>query len=117
MSKWFCKWAKKSKITNKSLLSTIEDIDSGSIVDLGSGLYKIRVPRPNQGKSGGFRTLIIYKKRGLALFVYGFAKNERDNISSTELSFFKKQARLILNFNQGQINHAIKCEEFIRLEN
>ena len=117
MSKWFSKWVKKSKISNKSLLSAIENFETGNIVDLGGGLYKIRVSRPNQGKSGGYRTLVIYKKEDLALFVYGFAKNEKDNISATELSFFKKQAKHILNFNKDQINQAMACGEFIKLEN
>ncbi|MGR3173348.1 MAG: type II toxin-antitoxin system RelE/ParE family toxin [Candidatus Scalindua sp.] len=77
MSKWFSKWVRKSKIGNESLLSAIKNIDSGNNVDLGSGLYKVRVARLNQGKSGGYRTLLVYKQERLALFVYGFAKNEK----------------------------------------
>ncbi|MBF0275554.1 MAG: type II toxin-antitoxin system RelE/ParE family toxin [Nitrospinae bacterium] len=116
MSKWFNKWAKKSKTTKNSLLAAIEDMDSGNVVDLGSGLYKVRVSRQNQGRSSGFRTLLIYKKEHLAVFIYGFAKNERDNISAKELMILKKQAKQILKFNQDEIDHAIGCGEFIELE-
>ena len=116
MSKWFDKWAKKSKTTMKCLLAAIEDMESGNVVDLGSGLYKIRVSRQNQGKSSGYRTLLIYKKERLAVFIYGFAKNERDNISAKELMLLKKQAKQILKFNQNEIDHAIECGELIKLE-
>ena len=84
---------------------------------MGRGLYKVRVARSHQGKSSGYRTLVIYKKKDLALFVYGFAKNEKDNISPTELSFFRKQAKHILSFNRSQIVQAIACGEFVELEN
>ncbi|MDD3248816.1 MAG: type II toxin-antitoxin system RelE/ParE family toxin [Smithellaceae bacterium] len=33
-----------------------------------------------QGKSKGYRTIILLRKGFRAFFVYGFAKNERDNI-------------------------------------
>ena len=41
---------------------------------------KLRVARPGQGKSGGYRTLLAYRKSERSVFLYGFAKNERDNI-------------------------------------
>jgi hypothetical protein len=116
MSKWFSKWVRKSKIDNESLLSAIKNIDSENNVDLGSGLYKVRVARLNHGKSGGYRALLVYKRERLALFVYGFAKNERDNLSAKELSILKKQAKQILEFEVKQIKHAITCGDFIKLE-
>ncbi len=116
MSKWFSKWVRKSIIDNESLLSAIKNIDSGNNVDLGSGLYKVRVVRLNQGKSGGYRTLLVYKRERIALFVYGFAKNERDNLSAKEMSILKKQAKQILEFEVKQIKHAITCGDFIKLE-
>jgi hypothetical protein len=70
----------------------------------------------NQGKSGGYRTLLVYKQERLALFVYGFAKNERDNISAKELSILRKQAKQILEFEVEQVKHAITCGDFIKLE-
>ncbi len=115
-SKWFGKWMRKSKIDIESLLSAIKNIDSENNVDLGSGLYKVRVARLNQGKSGSYRTLLVYKQDRLALFVYGFAKNERDNISAKELSIFRKQAEQILGFKAEQVKRAITRGDFIKLE-
>ncbi len=116
MSKWFSKWVRKSKIDNESLLLAIKNIDSENSVDLGSGLYKVRVARLNQGKSGGYRTLLVYKRERFALFVYGFTKNERKDLSAREMSIFKKQAKQILEFDVKQIKHAIICGDFIKLE-
>jgi hypothetical protein len=47
---------------------------------------------PGQGKSGGFRTLIVFRAGTRAIFVHGFAKNEKDNIEEDELVALKKLA-------------------------
>ena len=56
---------------------------------------------------------MVYKRELLALFVYGFAKNERDNISAKELSILRKQTKQILEFDVEQVKHAITCGDFI----
>jgi hypothetical protein len=52
---------------------------------LAGGLIKQRVARPGQGRSGGFRMIVAYRAAGRAVFLYGFAKNDRDNIEDDEL--------------------------------
>lgn len=79
-------------------------------------MHKVRVTRLNQGKSGSYRTLVVYKQDRLALFVYGFAKNERDSINAKELSIFRKQAKQILGFKVEQVKRAINRGDFIQLE-
>ena len=64
--------------------------------DLGGGVVKQRVARPGAGKSGGYRTIILLRRETRAIFVYGFAKNERANIEDDELADFKKLAKLYL---------------------
>ena len=39
--------------------------------DLGGGLFKKRIARPGQGKSGGYRTLGATNKGDRWVFVYG----------------------------------------------
>ncbi len=53
--------------------------------DLGGGLIKQRVARAGQGRSGGYRMIVAYRVKDRAVFLYGFAKNERENIDSDEL--------------------------------
>jgi hypothetical protein len=55
--------------------------------NLGGGLIKQRVARPGQGRRGGFRNLMAYRAGAHTVFLYGFAKNERDNIGPDELDF------------------------------
>ncbi|EPS0623212.1 type II toxin-antitoxin system RelE/ParE family toxin [Escherichia coli] len=48
------------------------------------------MPRVGGGKSGGYRTIIFYRVGTRAFFVYAYAKNERENITATEESAFRK---------------------------
>ena len=66
-------------------MAAIETAKRGLIdADLGGGLIKQRVARPGQGKRGGFRMLIGFRP-DRAIFLFGFAKNERDNIDDKQL--------------------------------
>jgi len=52
---------------------------------LGGGLRKVRVARKGGGKSGGYRTLYVFGGSTMPLFLVTiFAKNEKDNLTSTE---------------------------------
>lgn len=115
-SKWFNKWSKKYKIADDSLMSAIDNFDRSSVVDLGSGLYKIRIPRLKQGKSGGFRTLVIFSKDDLALFMLGFAKNEKGNINAADLNDLRKQAKYILSFSKEHVEKLVDNGTFIKVE-
>ena len=48
--------------------------------DLGGGVIKQRIARKSQGRSGGFRSIVLFRKGQLAFFVYGFAKSNRQNL-------------------------------------
>jgi hypothetical protein len=48
-------------------------------------VIKQRVARSGQGRSGGDRTLIAYRAGARAVFLYAFAKSERENIDPDEL--------------------------------
>ena len=50
---------------------------------------KKRIARPGAGKSSGFRMPLATNKNDKWFFVYGFAKNERDNIENQELLALK----------------------------
>jgi hypothetical protein len=85
-TKWFTRFARREGISDKTLREAIERAEQGIVdADLGGGLIKQRVARQSQGRSGGFRTIIAYQAKRRAVFLYGFAKNERDNISPAEL--------------------------------
>jgi hypothetical protein len=101
---WFVRFAKREKISNAALLKAIEEAERGIIAaDLGGHIIKQRVARPGQGKSGGYRTIIVFRQGDRAFFVYGFAKSDRENIDKDELEAFKKVAEYLLTLDGEQI--------------
>jgi hypothetical protein len=85
-TKWVARFARREGISDESLREAIDRAEQGVVdADLGGGLIKQRVARQGQGRSGGFRTIIAYQAKRRAVFLYGFAKSERDNIGSGEL--------------------------------
>ncbi len=116
-TKWFIKWASKANLSNQNLLEAIDDLEKGlSIADLGGNIFKLRVKRPGKGKSAGFRTIVIYKKKDIAIFLYGFGKNEKSNISKTELQYFKKMGNDLLVLNSKQLTGSIEKQILFNLE-
>ena len=116
-TKWFSKWAKKAGLSNINMLEAIGNLKAGlSVAYLGSHLYKVRIKRSQSGKSSGFRTIIVYNKNDRAIFLYGFAKNERDNIDKTELKYFKKLGNDLLSLNLDQLKDAIEQNILLDLE-
>ncbi len=54
-------------------------------ISLGGGLRKVRIPRADGGKSGGFRTMYVFGGRHMPIFLITvFAKNEKANLSPKE---------------------------------
>jgi hypothetical protein len=93
----FARFARQVGISDSALARAIQQAEAGLIdADLGSGLIKLRLPRPGTGKSGGYRTLIAYKTSERAVFLFGFAKNERENIAPDQLADLKAVAGDIL---------------------
>lgn len=48
---------------------------------------------PGQGRSAGFRMLTAYRARTRSVFLFGFAKSERENIEDDELATLRDIAR------------------------
>jgi hypothetical protein len=115
-TKWFNKWARKQKLSNEKLLLAIADMHNNlSSVNLGGGLYKVRVSSENSGKSTALRTIVVYKKDDRAVMVYGFMKKEKENLSASELKSFKTLSKDILALSDKELSHAIEKKVFIEL--
>ena len=106
---WFRRFARRERITDESLIEAITRAEKGTIdADLGRNVIKQRIARPGQGKSGGYRTIIVFKKGDKAFFVYGFAKSEQENIDQVETEAFKKAAKELLALSDEQIQKLIE---------
>jgi hypothetical protein len=86
-TKWFTRFARDERINDSSLSQAIRRAEQGLVdADLGGGVIKQRVARAGQGRYGGYRVLIAYRAGRRAVFLYGFAKRERENIERDELA-------------------------------
>jgi hypothetical protein len=98
------------------LLEAIKRAEKSQIdADLGGGVLKQRLARKGQGKSGGFRAIILYRVAERAFFVYGFAKSGRDNIKEDEKAQFKKAAVHILGLADEQLLDLIEKGQFLEV--
>ncbi len=112
VTKVFARFARKEGLKDERLREAIARAERGQIdADLGGSLIKQRVARPGRGRSGGFRTVIAFRAAQRSVFLYGFAKNERDNIDATELDDLKKLARQFLGYTENQLAEALKEAE------
>lgn len=99
------------------MLEAAERAERGQIDgDLGGGVIKQRIARPGQGKSKGYRTIVLFRRSERAFFMYGFAKNQRENIRDDELEWFKEAARHILFVTEGQLAALIARGDFIEVK-
>ena len=110
-TKWFKKWSKKSNLKNQDLLEAVNNLKGGlSVANLGNHLFKIRVKKEHSGKSSGFRTIVVYQEGDKVIFLYGFGKSEKDNISTSELQYFKKLGNDLLALNKEQLKQFTKTK-------
>ena len=114
---WFCRFARREKIKDAVLKEAIARAERGLIdADLGGGVIKQRLARPGQGRSGGYRSIIIFQKGERAFFVYGFAKSDRENIDPDEAAAFKKSAKAFFALSDKQIEILIKDKELSEVD-
>ena len=107
-NKSFARFARKAQMTDAVLCAAIADASRGLVDgDLGGGVVKQRVARQGGGKSGGFRTIILFRLRERAFFVHGFAKNEQDNIRDDEFAAFKLLAAEMMAYDDEALARAI----------
>ena len=115
-NKSFSRFAKKANISDSYLSQAVANAEQGLIdADLGGGVIKQRVARQGAGKSSSFRTMILFKIKSRAFFMYGFAKNEQDNISDNDLISLKKLAKTLFNYSDQELNTAIQQKLFIEV--
>jgi hypothetical protein len=108
-TKWVGRFARREKIKDGDLADAVRRAGRGLIdADLGGGIIKQRVARAGQGRSGGFRMLLAYQNGHRAVFLYGFAKSERENIANDELQTLREIGAAWLAADERQIARAIE---------
>ena len=110
--KGFTRFQRKERISDKALCKAVHDAVSGLIdADLGHGLIKQRVARPGQGKRGSYRTIIAYRVKQRAVFLFGFAKSRKANLAPDELAELAKRGAVWLGASDTVIRRALTTDE------
>ncbi len=105
---WFARFARRSQISDEQLKVALAQASRGLIdADLGGGVIKQRIARPGEGKSGGYRTIVLYRQGERAFFVNGYAKSCEANIRQADLLQFRKMATLVQSLSDEDLALAL----------
>jgi hypothetical protein len=116
-SKWFERFALRERIEDYTLCEAVSRAENGQIdADLGGGVIKQRIARPGQGKSRGYRTIILFRRAERAVFIYGFPKSKQANISADEEEQFKEAAKYVLSLTGKQLAQLIGRGDFVEVK-
>jgi hypothetical protein len=116
-TKWFARFARQERLSDRKLATAVREVEKGlHDGDLGGNLIKKRMARAGGGKRGGYRTILVYHKGTRAVFVYGFAKSDKDNLSPVELREYRKLAQLYLCFSAANLEKALQGGELQEVE-
>ncbi len=99
-TKPFGRFATREEIEDGALCEAVERAAKGLIgTDLGGGVIKQRIARRGQGRSGGFRVIVAFRRGERAFFVHGFAKSDRENLRPRELTALRSLANEMLGLD------------------
>ena len=117
MLRQFSRFISKNGIAEADLIEAIARAQIGSVdADLGGGVIKQRIARAGAGKSGGYRTLIAVRAQDRAIYLYGYAKNDRENISKTELSALRLLAADLLANTEKELKASVKSGALVEIK-
>jgi hypothetical protein len=115
---WFERFSRKERIDNSVLRDAVQRAESGLVdADLGGGVIKQRIARPGKGKSGGYRTLILFRHGDRAIFAFGFAKSAQANISKADLALLREAATEALEWSGEELDRLVALETLVEIEN
>lgn len=111
-TKWFARWALKEGLSEQALCEAVLELEQGLIdANLGEHVVKKRAGLAGRGKRDGVRTVLAFKVKEKAFFIYGFAKNQRENISDNELRALKLLAANLLAYDHLALEKALQAQE------
>ena len=83
---------------------------------LGGGLVKKRIAVGSSGKRGGARVIVATNFGGRWFFLYGFEKNERDNIDTREMKALQIAAAALLKMDSASIKKALALQHIEEIQ-
>ena len=98
--------------------AAVEAFNGQYDADLGGYLFKKRIARQDGGKSGGYRTILGFRKSDSKriFFLYGFPKNVRSNITTKERRALSANASALVGTTDKQIDELKAKGTILELE-
>ena len=117
VTRWFARWANQQGISKESLCRAVREMRAGLYeANLGGHLLKKRIARPGGGKRGAYRTLLATNFGDLYVFLYGFAKNDQENLEPDEVSELRKWATVFVEMTPLERMKAEEIGEITRID-
>jgi hypothetical protein len=112
----FHRWATRERLSDPDLSRAANEIESG-LVDAGLGgpLVKKRVGGAGRGKRGGYRVVVAYRRGDRMVFLHGFDKRDKDNISSRELDALRKLGDYYMTLSGAELSAAARDGKIIEV--
>ena len=105
----FARWQAGEKLADAALCKAVQEMEAGLVdADLGGFLYKKRVARPGGGKSGGYRTLLSARIGDRYVFLHGFPKSSKANITQDEKKALQFAGKVFLELSAENLAKALK---------
>ena len=105
----FARWQASEKLPDAALCKAVQEMENGLIdADLGGSLYKKRVARLGGGKSGGYRTLLSARIGSRYVFLHGFPKSDKANITQDERKALQFAGRVFLELPAEDLIKALQ---------
>jgi len=99
------------------LLKSVQEIQQGLYeAFLGDDLFKKRIASKGRGKSSSVRTILTFRSHKTTFFLYGYEKNERENVSKNEVNALKIIGKSMQNFTKIEIEERLDNGSLIEVK-
>ena len=72
-----------------------------------------RIARAGTGKSGGYRSILIFRSGERAVFVFAFAKSNKANLKAADLKVYCKAASIMLELTGERIATEVEAGRWV----
>lgn len=105
----FARWQTGQHLPDIALCKAVHEMEQGLIdADLGGSLFKKRIARLGGGKRGGYRVLLAARLGSRYVFLHGFPKCDRANITQDERKALQFAGRVFLALSAEDLRTALR---------
>lgn len=117
MDRAFDDWARDEGLPDAKLCEAAAEIENGLVnARLGGFLIKKRVGAAGRGKSGEYRTIVAHRQDDRLVFLHGFGKNEKENITQKEKRALSKLGDQYMRLSDAEMTQLVRGKLITEVE-